>query len=785
MLDEEAQSPARTVITRRMAHVSHKLSGSLEGALAGGGDPATSPLYVFGPFLRLLVVAGATSVTFGASIWLAVLTVITVSAMYRRVMLWVTDGSGGSGLSEDEFGPWAVKVNAGITVVEYTLTFLVSIAALVTFIGDRFPLLAGHVVGIPLRTVIAVALSVVTGFAVNRGPKVAARAFGPATAAILLLLWVMIIVTIVRRGFHLPALDLRAFTRPYLGATLGGYARILALMTGIEIFANLVAAYRGTARERSRKAFGSLVIVMGTTSATMIVVGPAIRDLSNPLDPSVSVFTQTMDRLLPGPLAYAGTLIGIAVLLSAAAASAQGIQNLALGLRHRHYIPASFGRKNRYDVADKPVWLEIGICVVCFALLGTHEETYLALYAAGVFVLLSLTGWAAVKRLTRELRASPSSSLALSLLGTLIAVLLTSGATLVIFGERFLEGAWTYFVMIPVLYGVFGWFRKRLGPPTPVEDRLGMLIGSAPVAHPSATPETTTAFRHIVLPLNGSALAEAAFPLAHWLARGYGCRLTLLSIVETADRRDDADADTQRYLEEAAVDLRSAGHEVAIEVRRGDLAEQIGRVAKNDGVDLMIMTTGGRSRLQRWFASSVTTGVIYQTTPPLIVLRPGEDWHATRTQFARLLVALDGSELAEQILPYVRELAARFGGEVILVSVPEGSESDGIVEHLETYLDRIVESLGRDGIVARRLVVGGEPTRGILDAARDERCDLVMMVSHGRGGVARQEHVPLGSVVDEIIQEACCPIFLVSATTPETPVRSSPDDRPAPLPARH
>ena len=123
------------------ATVSKKLSNSFEGALAGGGDPATSPLYVFGPFLKLIVIAGVAQVTFGATVWLAVFTVVMVSAMYRQVMIWVTDGSGGSGLAEEEFGSWAVKINAGITVIEYTLTFLVSMAALVTFIADRLPVL--------------------------------------------------------------------------------------------------------------------------------------------------------------------------------------------------------------------------------------------------------------------------------------------------------------------------------------------------------------------------------------------------------------------------------------------------------------------------------------------------------------------------------------------------------------------------------------------------------------------------------------------------------------------
>ena len=229
-----------------MSHVSHKLSNSLEGALAGGGDPATSPLYVFGPFLKLIVIAGVAQVTFGASLWLVVFTILVVSAMYRQVMRWVTDGSGGSGLSEEEFGSWAVKLNASITFIEYTLTFLVSMAALVTFIADRFPLLNERLWLWQYRTFLAIGLSVFTGWLVNRGPKMAARFFGPATAAVLLLLWLMVGATLWQRGLQLPDFNLNAFRPDYLAFTLGGYARILAVMTGIEIFANLVAAYDGT-----------------------------------------------------------------------------------------------------------------------------------------------------------------------------------------------------------------------------------------------------------------------------------------------------------------------------------------------------------------------------------------------------------------------------------------------------------------------------------------------------------------------------------------------------------
>ena len=187
-----------------MAHISHKLKNSLEGAFAGGGDPATSPLYVFGPFLKLVVVAGVAGITYGVSVWLAVLTIVVVSAMYRLVMRWITDGSGGSGLSEEEFGPWAAKVNAAITFVEYTLTFLVSMAAMVTFIADRIPQLNQAILGIQFRTFVAIGLSLFTGWVVNRGPKMAARTFGPATAAVLVLLRSMTFAALFKTGFHLP-----------------------------------------------------------------------------------------------------------------------------------------------------------------------------------------------------------------------------------------------------------------------------------------------------------------------------------------------------------------------------------------------------------------------------------------------------------------------------------------------------------------------------------------------------------------------------------------------------
>jgi nucleotide-binding universal stress UspA family protein len=750
------------------ASVQHKLKTSLQGALAGGGDPATSPLYVFGPFLTLLVGAGVASVTFGAAVWLAVLTVVTVSAMYRHVMVWVTDGSGGSGLSEEEFGGWAVKINSAITVIEYTLTFLVSIAALVTFVADRVPMLNRKLLSVDLRVAVAVLLTVFVGYLVNRGPRMAARFFGPATAGVLALLWVLILSVVVKRGLHLPRLDLEAFSGRYVHFTLGGFARILALMTGIEIFANLVAAYEGTAREKSRKAFGSLVLVMGTTVATMLVVGPAILDLADASHREVSVFTQTMDKLLPAPMAYLGSIVGIAVRLSAAAASAQGIQNLFLGLRNRHYIPAYWGQRNRFDVPAAPVWIQVIVVVACFVFLGTREETYLALYAAGVFILLSMTGWATTKRLVRQWRASRVPGELVTLVLTAVAALLSTAATAIIFEERFTEGAWMYLLLVPVFYGGFGYFRARLGEPQQVRARLKTILASSPLTPMRRmVPETQIDLKTILVPLDGTQAAEASLPPAMFLAAEYGASITVMTVTGNATAGLPA-ADAAEYLANVARQLSYTEVRVTPLVEQGNAAEAIVRSSTDRRFDLVVLTTFGKSPTERLVSSSVPYSVIFETTPPLLLIRPIDDWRCRRSDLKQILVPLDGSELAEQCLPFVQALALRLDSQVIILSIPEEQGDTTLTAALEAYTQRVAERMAAAGVAVTSRVGGSGPSRTILDAAESEGVDLIALTSHGRGGVGRQAYVKLGSVVDKVIRDAPCPVFFVSAVAPDT-----------------
>ena len=748
-----------------MTQVSHKLRSVLEGALAGGGDPATSPLYVFGPFLRLIVAGGVASITFGATVWLAVFTVAVVSVMYRMVMIWVTDGSGGSGLSEEEFGPWAVKVNAAITFVEYTLTFLVSMAALVTFIADRWPSLAGGPAWLPHRTLLAVVFSCATGFAVNRGPRVAARVFGPATAGVLVLLWVMVVAAVVEHGFHLPDFQMLAFHSKYLHFTLGGYARILALMTGIEIFANLVPAYEGTPSQRSRRAFRSLLVVMGTTVVMMLVVGPVIREVADPTRLQVSVFTQAMDRLLPAPLSYLGTLVGIAVLLSACAASAQGLQNLAVGLRYRHYVPASLGRRNRFEVAGRPVLLEVGLAILCFLVFGTAEETYLSLYAAGVFILLSMTGWAASKRLIRNLRGRFSVGRGVALAGTVLAALLTSVATLIIFKERFTEGVWAYLLFLPVIFAVFTHYRTKLGLPTPVETRLGRLhVGGL---FPGATvppPEDDFSLNRILVPLDGSMVSEQGLIGARLLAHEFEARLQLLLVEGGA--APEAAGLAKAYLKQVGAQLGRDGLLISTAVGHGPPAQAILAQALELEVDLIVLSRVAPAGVESLWVRDTAEGVLKACTVPLLLIRPTESWKSRRPSFTRLLLPLDGSAEGEAVLPCARALADRFHAEIVFLSGPEGSESEHFPRMIQTYLEAVAAPFAAAGLRVQIRQGASGPARCITETARIEAVDLILLSSHGRGGTGRMEQVPVGSVTKRVVEDAPCPVLVV-------PLRSS------------
>jgi nucleotide-binding universal stress UspA family protein len=147
----------------------------------------------------------------------------------------------------------------------------------------------------------------------------------------------------------------------------------------------------------------------------------------------------------------------------------------------------------------------------------------------------------------------------------------------------------------------------------------------------------------------------------------------------------------------------------------------------------------------------------------------------------KILVPLDGSKLAECALPYVEEIASKMGvDEVDLVSVTERvqgfmpiedpsqplgqylrPEAVGKMERqAKKYLDRIAKGLEAKGIKVVKEVLLGNPAEEITIYAETKGSDLIIMASHGRGGLSKWAH---GSVADRVFRAACMPVLMVRA----------------------
>ncbi len=142
--------------------------------------------------------------------------------------------------------------------------------------------------------------------------------------------------------------------------------------------------------------------------------------------------------------------------------------------------------------------------------------------------------------------------------------------------------------------------------------------------------------------------------------------------------------------------------------------------------------------------------------------------------YSKILVPLDGSERAEAILPYVRELAGRFSAELVLVRVIEPqlhvtapgepvpyapvADIHELTVAAEAYLAGIKDQLGQQGLRVRALAPYGPVVDAIIAAADQEGADLIAIASHGRGGLARLFY---GSVASALLQHVDQPLLLV------------------------
>ena len=285
-------------------------------------------------------------------------------------------------------------------------------------------------------------------------------------------------------------------------------------------------------------------------------------------------------------------------------------------------------------------------------------------------------------------------------------------------------------------------------------------------------------FKKILVPLDGSKTAEAVIPFAREIASRCGAELLFVAAVQEASVWDAAlsvrglGRETEiatDYLATVEKDVGGEGQKASTQVLDGDAAEAVLAAVDDSGVDLIAISTHGRSGISRWLFGSVATHILESVSVPLLVLRPkeGEDRGAPGPVVKKILVPLDSSELAMSILPVVEEFAKTMGASLVLyhsvapLAPYPGFEAVGAAAISETIeemqrqakeiLARAAKEVKSRGVEATTVVSLGAAVDGVLSAARELNVDLIAIATHGRSGLGR---VVLGSVADSVIRRS-------------------------------
>jgi nucleotide-binding universal stress UspA family protein len=289
-------------------------------------------------------------------------------------------------------------------------------------------------------------------------------------------------------------------------------------------------------------------------------------------------------------------------------------------------------------------------------------------------------------------------------------------------------------------------------------------------------------YHSIMVPLDGSPFGEHALPYALDIGRRTGAQLHLAHVYITPppESGDVVDAELcaheQAYLEGLVprVQPHCAGPITTVQLD-GPIAAELHDYAVAIKADLVVMTTHGRGALSRFWLGSVADKLVRQLPMPVLLVRPHEpapDFvHAP--MLTHILIPLDGSALAEQILPHALVLGRLAQAEfTLLQAIPPvirayGTElygagwDDQALEQMRAnahaYLDGVVAPLRAESLHVRTVVVDDFPVTAILEYARTHAVDLIALATHGRSGVARWL---LGGVADKVVRGATLPVLL-------------------------
>lgn len=294
------------------------------------------------------------------------------------------------------------------------------------------------------------------------------------------------------------------------------------------------------------------------------------------------------------------------------------------------------------------------------------------------------------------------------------------------------------------------------------------------------------AYRKVLVPLDGSELAERAIPYAKTIAKTKGSELILftvsLAMVEQMDRPMKA------YLELNAKELQSQGIKTSTTITYGNIADEIVGFADKDKIDLIIISTHGYSGIKRWVLGSVARKVLYGTCAHVLLIKSKAP-KASQVEFKKVLLPLDGSPFSEIPIPSVEELLKGTEAEIVLTVISEPPLVPSYGDHpinptwkrhqatlwadmqqqASEYLKELEAKIERRGAKVKSHVIPGElgkVAESIMQVAQNENVDLIAMATHGRAGASRWVY---GSVANRIVEQSVQPLLLIRPSLPNEP----------------
>jgi nucleotide-binding universal stress UspA family protein len=299
-------------------------------------------------------------------------------------------------------------------------------------------------------------------------------------------------------------------------------------------------------------------------------------------------------------------------------------------------------------------------------------------------------------------------------------------------------------------------------------------------------------FRRILIPLDGSSLAEQALGQGATIARASGASVDVVSIYEpiavSVAEHDSLDlaglGEIGRYVERIATELSATtGVPTTHATFKGDPIELIASRAREIDADLIVLTSHGRTGLSRMWLGSVADGLVRRSRVPVLLLRPinpTTEQPPAHRLYETILVPLDGSAASEEVMPVALALAKCGGGRILLLHVVEliplvsahAATSFGytpaVFSDLAITEMKAAAKLRLDGVAARirdkginvevHIVVEMSVAQTILEFARSHGVDVIAISTHGRG-ISR---LVVGSVADKVLRGGDLPLLAYS-----------------------